>query len=139
MLTHPPRALPVGDEPPLGTHQVKRKPRRPATVRRPRSRICLRKGCRRNYQPRAWNQRFCQEPECRRLVRRWHAARRQARRRQDSHLRAQHAQAERARRTRAKAAAQTEQDPQLTAPRGHAADAFFLLPYATGQAAMNRP
>jgi hypothetical protein len=138
MLTHPPRAFPVGDEPPVGAPQVKGKHRRPARARRPRPRICLRKGCGGTYQPRAWNQRYCQEPECRRLVRRWQAARRQAARRQDPEIRAQHAQAESARRQQAQATSQTAQEPQLAPARGHAADAFFLLPYATGQAATSR-
>jgi hypothetical protein len=138
MLAHSPRAFPVGDEPPLGTHQVKGKYRRPARVRRARPRICLRKGCGCRYQPRVWNQRYCQKPECRRLVRRWQAARRQARRRQDPQVKAQHAQAERARRQRAKIASQTDQSPPLTSSRGHADDAFFPLPYVTGRAATNR-
>lgn len=137
MVAHPPRAFPVGDEPPVGNPQVKGKPCRPARARRTRPRICLRKGCGRQYKPRAWNQRYCQEPECRREVRRWQAARRQAARRQDPQVRAQHAQAERARRQRAKAEPQAQQDPRLTSSRGHAADAFFLLPSATGQAATN--
>ena len=32
------------------------------------------KGCGREYQPRRWNQRYCQEPEYRRQVRQWQAA-----------------------------------------------------------------
>ena len=63
--------------------------------RRPRPRLCLRKGCGRKYQPRRPNQRYCQDPECLRLVRRWQAARRQARRRQDDAAKIQHAQAQR--------------------------------------------
>jgi hypothetical protein len=138
MRTHSPRAIPVGDEPPVGSHQVKGKHRRSATARRPRPRICLRKGCGRKYQPRAWNQRYCQEPECRRLVRRWQAARRQAKRRQDPQVRAQQARAEGARRQRARAASQTAQEPQLASARGHAADAFFPFPCVTGQAVTRR-
>ena len=95
MLTHSPRAFPLGDEPPVGAHHVKGKRRRPARGRRPRPRICLRKGCGRKYQPRCWNQRYCQEPECQREVRRWQAARRQAKHRQDAEAKARHAQAER--------------------------------------------
>ena len=63
-------------------------------ARRPRPRICLRKGCGRKYQPRCWNQRYCQDPECLRQVRRWQAARRQAERRQDPRVKVRHAQAE---------------------------------------------
>src|SRR6266487_3865283 len=70
----------------------------------PLPRICLRKGCGRKYLPRRWNQRYCQDPECLREVRRWQAARRQAKRRQDIPVKAQHAQAEKERRQRAKAA-----------------------------------
>ena len=55
-------------------------------------RVCLRKGCGRKYQPRRWNQHYCQDPECLRLVMRWQAARRQAKRRQDDAAKAQHAE-----------------------------------------------
>ena len=72
-----------------------------ARRRRPRPRICLRKGCGQKYQPRRWNQRYCQDPECLRLLRRWQAAKRQAKRRQDEAVKVQHAQAERVRRQRA--------------------------------------
>jgi hypothetical protein len=34
--------------------------------RRPRLRICLRKGCGRKYQPPSWNQRYYRDPECQR-------------------------------------------------------------------------
>jgi hypothetical protein len=138
MLAHSPRACPVGDEPPLGIRQVKGKHRRLARARRARPRVCLRKGCGRNYQPRAWNQRYCQEPQCRREVRRWQAARRQAKRRQNPEVKAQRAQAERARRQRVKTASQAGPEPQLTSSRGHAADDFFPRPYATGPAATTR-
>ena len=100
----------------MGACHVKRKRRRPARGRRPRPRICLRKGCGRKYQPRCWNQRYCQEPECLRQVRRWQAARRQAKHRQDAEAKAQHAQAEKARRQRAKSASQAVEEP-----RGYAA------------------
>ena len=55
----------------------------------------MRKGCGREYQPRRWNQRYCQEPECLRQVRQWQAARRQAKHRQAAEAKARHAQAER--------------------------------------------
>ena len=96
--------------------------------RRPRARICLRKGCGRKYQPRRWNQRYCQDPECLRLVRRWQAARRQARRRQDDAVKAQHADAEGARRQRAIASTQPPNTPEVAASRGHAATIFSSLP-----------
>ena len=54
----------------------------------------MRKGCGREYQPRRWNQRYCQEPECLRQVRQWQAARRQAKHRQAAEAKARHAQAE---------------------------------------------
>jgi len=94
--------------------------------RRPRPRICLRKGCGRRYQPRRWNQRYCQDPECLRLVRRWQAAQRQARRRQDDSAKAQHAEAQRARRQRAQSVPQPLKQPEAAAARGHAAK--ILLP-----------
>ena len=80
----------------MGTLHVKRKSHCPARRRRPRPRRCMRKGCGREYQPRRWNQRYCQEPECLRQVRQWQAARRQAKHRQAAEAKARHAQAERA-------------------------------------------
>lgn len=65
-----------------------------------RPRICLRKGCGRVYQPRRWNQRYCQDHECMKLVRRWQAAKRQQGRRSRSDVRQAHAARERDRRAR---------------------------------------
>jgi hypothetical protein len=96
--------------------------------RRPRPRTCLRKGCGRQYTPRRWNQRYCQDTECMRLVRRWHAARRQAERREEDAVKAQHAEAERARRGRVKSLPQAPNDPEVTAARGHAAKNFSPTP-----------
>ena len=110
----------------MGALHVKSWSRSPARARRPRPRICLRKGCGRKYQPRCWNQRYCQDPECLRQVKRWQAARRQARRRQDADVKARHAQAERVRRQRAKSVSQDGQNAEDVAARGHAADNFFL-------------
>ena len=95
MLTHSPRAFPLGVTAPVGTLHVTQKHCHLPRVRRPRPRICLRKGCGRKYQPRCWHQRYCQDPECLRQVRRWQAARRQAKRRQDDLIQAQHAEVER--------------------------------------------
>jgi len=68
-------------------------------------RRCLRKSCRRRFRPERNNQRYCQDPNCLRLVRRWQAAKRQQRRRaQEGHRRA-HAVAERKRREHRKAQA----------------------------------
>jgi hypothetical protein len=90
--------------------------------------MCLRKGCGRKYQPRRPNQRYCQEPECLRLLRRWQAARRQAKRRQDEAAKAQHAQAQRARRQRAASSPQAPKAPEVVAARGHAANFFSPMP-----------
>ena len=95
--------------------------------RRLRPRLCLRKGCGHTYLPRRWNQRYCQDPECRREVRRWQAARRQARRRQNPTAKNQQAQAQRARRQRARSAPQPPQNPEVTPARGHAAKIFLPL------------
>lgn len=65
-----------------------------------RPRICLRKGCGRIYEPGRWNQRYCQDAECMKLLRRWQAAKRQQGRRSRSEIRQAHAAAERARRAR---------------------------------------
>jgi len=39
-----------------------------------RQRVCPRKGCEAVYTPRAGNQRYCQDPQCRQEVRSWQAA-----------------------------------------------------------------
>ena len=105
----------------MGCRPVKPTYRRRTSPRRPRARLCLRKGCGCKYQPRRWNQRYCQDPECLRQVRRWQAARRQARRRQDDAAQAQHAEAQRARRQRAQSLPQAPKNPEVAAARGHAA------------------
>lgn len=63
-------------------------------------RICLRKGCGRGFQPRQWNQRYCQDPECLGEVRRWQAAKRQRQRRATPEGRQRHAEEECRRRQR---------------------------------------
>jgi hypothetical protein len=100
--------------------------RRCTSRRRPRARICLRKGCGRRYQPRRWNQRYCQDAECLRLLRRWQAARRQARRRQEDAAKTQHAEAQRVRRRRVTSPPQAPKISEVAAARGHAAK--ILLP-----------
>ena len=82
---------------------------------------------------------YCQHAECLRQVRRWQAARRQAKRRRDARVKTQHAQAEKERRRRAKVAPKAMENPKLAPARGHAAENFFLSPYAIGQAATNPP
>jgi hypothetical protein len=163
MLAHSPRAFPLGAVPSVGAYQGKRKRRPKARARRPRPRTCLCKECGREYLPRCWNQRYCQEPECQRQVHRWQArcwnqrycqepecqrqvhrwqaARRQAKHRQNAFAKARHSQAEKLRRQRAKLASQVDQNPEVTPARGHAdgsAEIFFRLPYAIGQATTNR-
>jgi hypothetical protein len=139
MLSHSPRAFPLGDKPPVGNYHVKGKRRPKARERRPRARPCLNKGCGRKYQPQRWNQRYCQDPECLREVRRWLAAQRQAKRRADDDAKAEHAQAERARRHQVKSAPQADQASELAPARGHAAESFFPFRCATGRAATNTP
>jgi hypothetical protein len=136
---HSPRAFPWEIDPPVGNHHVKGTHPRKARERRPRARPCLNKSCGREYQPRRWNQRYCQDPECLREVRRWLAAQRQAKRREDADAKAEHAKAERARRHQAKSTPQADQTPELTPARGHAAETFFPFRYATGRAATNTP
>jgi hypothetical protein len=58
-------------------------------------RSCLRKGCTRTFQPQRWNQRYCQDRDCLRLVRRWQAAKRQRQRRCRPEVRQQRAAATR--------------------------------------------
>jgi hypothetical protein len=112
----------------VGCRHLNAKGRRRASPRRPRARICLRKGCGRKYQPQRWNQRYCQDPECQRQVRRWQAARRQARRRLDATAKAQHAEAQRARRARGQSLPQGPKDPEVAAARGHAAKILWPTP-----------
>jgi hypothetical protein len=121
----------------VGCRHLKPKCCRRTSPRRPRTRICLRKGCGCKYQPRCWNQRYCQDPECQREVRRWQAARRQARRRLDEAAKAQHAEAQRARRERSKSSTQAPQAPKVAAARGHAAKIFFACLCAPGRGATN--
>ena len=68
------RADPWEMRTPVGSLHDKPKSCCCATERRPRSRVCLRKGCKRRYHPGQWNQRYCQDAECLREVRRWPAA-----------------------------------------------------------------
>lgn len=89
--------------------------------------MCLRKGCGRRYQPRCWNQRYCQDAECLREVRRWQAAKRQAQRRADEAVKARNAAAQRARRQSARLP-QPPKEPGAAAARGHAAKIFSPLP-----------
>ena len=112
----------------MGCHHVNPKCRRRARPRKPRSRICLRKGCGRRYQPRRWNQHYCQDSECLRLVRRWQAAKRQAQRRQDEAAKLQHAQAQRAHRQRVASLPQAPKEPEVTPARGHAAKIISSSP-----------
>ena len=112
----------------MGSGQGTGKRRRRARGRRPRSRICLRKGCARKYQPRCHHQRYCQYPECRHELRRWFAARRQAWRRKDDSVKVQHAQVEKARRQRLNSASEPIEKPEVAPARGHAAQTFLSLP-----------
>jgi hypothetical protein len=66
-------------------------------------RICLRRCCGKTFQPRRWNQLYCQAPECLREVQRWQALKRQRKRRATDEGRRQHAQTERERRQRRRA------------------------------------
>ena len=98
------------------------RPRRTSRRRRLRPRVCFRKGCGRRYVPRRWNQRYCQDPECLREVRRWQAKQRQRRRRASPQGRKQHRQAERARRREAKERGQNPAKRSTDCARGHAGE-----------------
>jgi len=76
--------------------------RKSTTAGRLPLRLCLRKNCGNRFRPNRWNQRYCQQPDCLREVRRWQAAKRQRRRRESPQQRQQHAQAERQRREQKK-------------------------------------
>lgn len=95
------RAAPREIATPLGQDQHTLPPSSsPRRSGRP-SRACLRKGCAHFFQPERWNQRYCPHLECRKLVRRWQAAKRQRQRRSRPEVRRERAvlaQQERARR-----------------------------------------
>jgi hypothetical protein len=136
---HSPRAFPLGVAAPVGAPHVKVRRRCPPRARRPRLRTCLRKGCDRQYRPTRWNQRYCHDPDCRRQVRRWQAARRQAKHREDGAARSRHAQAEKERRERANAVPRVVDGTEVTPARGHAAENFFLFQSVIGRAAIESP
>lgn len=79
------------------------------------ARSCLRKGCGSVFQPTRWNQRYCPDGECRRLVRRWQAAKRQRKHRAREENRERHAQAERSRRERNRQQATPTPEPATSA------------------------
>jgi hypothetical protein len=105
----------------VGSFQPTPKTRPKASRRKPRPRLCLRQGCGQRYQPKRWNQRYCPDPECGRLLRRWQARRRQAERRKAAEVRRQHAAAQQARRQRAKSTPQDKERPSVACARGHGA------------------
>lgn len=70
-------------------------------------RSCLRKGCSRTFRARRYNQRYCQDPECIREVRRWQGAKRQRKCRSQAEGRQRHAEAERQRRKQRASAVST--------------------------------
>lgn len=80
---------------------------------------CLRRGCENHYTPRRWNQRFCGQAECQRLVRRWQAAKRQRRVRQTEQGRERHNRRERQRRL-----AKRQRPEQASAPAPPAVSAI---------------
>src|SRR5208337_5577708 len=88
-------------------------------------RTCLRKDCGRRFRARRKNQNYCTDPECRRELRRWQAAKRQQKRRASDEGCRRHAEAERQRRQRkAEAAKGAEESKGATtatgSARGHA-------------------
>ena len=89
---------------------------------RPRfpARTCHRKGCGRTFWPRSWNQRYCREPKCLRLLHGWQAAKRQRKQRSQAEKRQQHAAAERERRRRRREAQASSSDaaPSVRLPAG---------------------
>lgn len=96
----------------MGQSQHSQTVNKSARPLRPRS--CLRKGCGRMYQPSRWNQRYCQQADCTRRLRRWQAAKRQRAHRQIPANRKRHAEAEAIRRRERRTARKVQDD--------HAAD-----------------
>ena len=91
----------------------------PTSGRRLGWRMCLRRGCHHIFPARRWNHRYCEDPTCRKLVRRWQAAKRQQRRRQQPEVRQSHAAAERERRAqrRARGACRDQPPRDAVSPR----------------------
>ena len=87
-----------------------------ASTRRLPLRVCLRKGCGRIYQPRRWNRRYCQDPACLKLLRRWQNAQRQQQRRQRAEVCEQQAAAKRQRRQRRRQTQATPRAPPKPDP-----------------------
>jgi hypothetical protein len=110
----------------------------PPSPSRPRFpvRTCHRKGCGRVFCPRAWNQRYCREPECLRLLHRWQAAKRQRELRRQVEKRQQHAAAERVRRQRQREARKKGDGATPSRPQ---AAAVRASPRAWSRSAKNFP
>jgi hypothetical protein len=79
-------------------------------------RTCQRKGCDRSFVPQRWNQRYCRDVDCRRLLRRWQAAKRQQRPRRRAEVRQQRAAAVKQKRAAARAAGRSAPRPSCSAP-----------------------
>jgi hypothetical protein len=116
-----PRAAPKGVAAPMGRRQSNASvPPSPSRARFP-VRTCHRKGCGRVFCPRSWNQRYCREPQCLRLLHRWQATKRQRARRRQAEKRQQHADAERARRRRQREAGKNVNEAAPAKPSAAAA------------------
>jgi hypothetical protein len=100
----------------MGRKQSNAAPRPSPSRPRFPARTCHRKGCGRTFWPRSWNQRYCREPACLRLLHRWQAAKRQRERRRQAEKRQQHAEAERARRQRQREAWRKADGAALSRP-----------------------
>lgn len=109
------RAAPAGARPPLGQNQHNLPPASSANNSRFPLRTCLRKGCERSFVPHRWNQRYCRDAACRRLLRRWQAAKRQQRRRSRAEVRQQRAAAAKQRRGAMRSAGRSSRGPSCSA------------------------
>ena len=107
-------------------------------------RTCLRKACGRKFVSRRWNQRYCQDGNCLRLVKLWLDRKRQRRCRESEAVRQRHCERERERRAQERVRHREQQSsslpvqdcselpkkgpiPQITrriAARGHAGDSI---------------
>jgi len=105
----------------LGQNQHNLPPSSSARKSRFPLRTCLRKGCDRTFVPQRWNQRYCPDAECRRLLRRWQAAKRQQRRRSRTEVRQQRAAAAKRRRAEMRKAGRTSPEASRSPPEPTAA------------------
>lgn len=103
------------------------------------SRTCLRKGCEHVFEPVRWNQRYCQDAECLRELRRWQATKRQRVHRQSAANRQRQAEAQARRRQRARSEMAAGQASSADSRKAPATDGALSRSKAIPGDFCNRP